>query len=61
MILFFLTHLVRIGVKIKKKSLQNICFIEMFLASLMEKMTKTEGNFENGKNLEKKEEDICFR
>ena len=41
------------------KSLQNICFMERFLISLMEKKTKTEGKFKNGKNLKK--EDICFR
>jgi hypothetical protein len=28
--------------------------MERFLASLMEKMTKTEGKFENEKNLKKK-------
>ena len=36
------------------KSLQNICFMERFLTSLMEKRQKTEGKFKNEKNLKKK-------
>ena len=57
--IFFLAHLVRIDMKISK-SLQNICFIEIFLAPLMEKKQKLKVNLKMGK-ISKKEEDICFR